>query len=933
MPNTGRAACAHAKRFSFRSHRIALAACAASLPLAAWSQTQQMERVEITGSSIKRIDAETALPVQVITREQIQRSGAANVEQLLQTVSAVASSGGLTSSSASSGTTGGISAVSLHGLTSIRTLVLLNGRRIAPYGIGFTGDSVSVDVNSIPLAAIERVEVLKDGASAIYGSDAIAGVINFILRQEFKGLELTGEYGDTTRGGASFKRATGTFGFGSLAADRFNVMAVASYQKEGALFGADRADFAGRAYNVETTNDTTSGNTFPGNIIPADGSGGTRNPSAPGCPGPYSFNDPLFPPNRCRYDPSPQVTLLPASERFSLFGAGKFAITPDIQAYAEASYNRNKIRTVIQPVPLSDQFNIPLQNVLCSQAPYNNTVANACVSTFLLTTASPYYPTAYAMQEYGATPDLLVRYRSNLTGNRDLTDVSEAPRFVAGVKGTVSGWDFDVAGLRSESRVREQVTNGYPLLTQIMPLLNSGNVNPFGASAPDVEAQVRATNFMGDAYSIKSSLTSLAGRASRDLMQLSAGPLGFAFGAEARKEKFDFSSSAALQAGDVSGYGGNFLPTNRSRNVEALFGEANIPIVKGLEGNVAVRYDHYQGVGSSTNPKASVRWQPMPQLLLRTSYGKGFRAPSLQDLFLPQQTGVTPVGLSDPDRCPTTGSSNDCQTQFNVQFGGEKTLKPEKSKNLTLGTVLEPVKNVSIGIDYFRIRLENTIVNGVNPAVILSDTTRYASLITRAPQTAADIAAGIPGSITSLNQININLGTTKVAGIDFDAKWRIPTADWGRFTVSGSATYFTQYDTSNPDGSFTGGVDRVNAATGGIIPRFRSYLAVDWTRGPFSVTFAQNYQKSYNDLADTFSQPEPADFVYRRVHSYTTYDLQGTYEATKSWRFTLGARNLFNQNPPYTNSGGQTSFQGGYDPEYADPRGRFIYARVTYLMN
>jgi iron complex outermembrane receptor protein len=913
-----------------------LATLIATIPAHAWAQqdpAQQLQRVEITGSSIKRIDAETALPVQVITREQIQRSGAANVEQLLQTISSVSSSGGLTAASASGATTGGISAVSLHGLTSIRTLVLLNGRRIAPYGIGFTGDSVSVDVNSIPLAAIERVEVLKDGASAVYGSDAIAGVVNFILRQEFKGLELTGEYGDTTQGGASLKRASATFGFGSLAADRFNVLVVGSYQKEGSLFGRDRMDFAGRAYDVFTTNDTTSGNTFPGNIAPADGSGGTTNPSAPGCPGPYAFNDPLFPPTRCRYDPSPSVTLIPASERISLFASGKFAITPDIQAFAEASYNKNKIRTIIQPVPLSDQFNMPLQNALCSQAPYNNTVANACVSTFLLTPSSPYYPTAYATEQYGGTPDLLVRYRSALSGNRDITDISESPRAVLGVKGSAGGWDFDVAGLYSESKVREQVNNGFPLLTQIMPLLNSGNVNPFGPSAPAVEDQVRATNFTGDAYSIKSSLTSLAAKASREIVQLSAGPLGIAFGGEARKEKFDFSSSPALQAGDVSGYGGNFLPTSRTRNVEAVFGEANIPLIKNLEANVAVRYDHYQGVGNSTTPKGSLRWQPTPQVLLRTSYGRGFRAPSLQDLFLPMQTSVTTVGLSDPERCPTTGSGNDCQTQFAVQVGGERNLKPEKSKNLTLGAVLEPINNVSVGIDYFRVRLDNTIVNGVNPAVVLGDTARYASLITRAPQTPADIAAGIPGSITSINGININLGTTKVAGLDFDLKWRIPAADLGRFTVGGTATYFTKYDTSNGDGTFTGNVDRVNAATGGVIPRFKSYLAVDWTRGPFGLTVAQNFQKAYTDLADTFSQPEPADFVYRRVRSYTTYDLQGSYEPAKSWRLTLGVRNVFDQDPPYTNAGGQTSFQSGYDPQYADPRGRFLYARVTYVMN
>ncbi|MCE9660123.1 MAG: TonB-dependent receptor [Burkholderiales bacterium] len=913
-----------------------LATLIATIPAQAWAQdapAQQMQRVEITGSSIKRIDAETALPVQVITREQIQKSGATNVEQLLQTISSVSSSGGLTAASASGATTGGISAVSLHGLTSIRTLVLLNGRRIAPYGIGFTGDSVSVDVNSIPLAAIERVEVLKDGASAVYGSDAIAGVINFILRQEFKGLELTADYGDTTHGGAKFKKAAGTFGFGNLSTDRFNVMMTASYQKEAALFGRDRADFAGRAYDVTNTNDTTSGNTFPGNIVPADGSGGTLNPSAPDCPGPYSFNDPLFPPTRCRYDPSLQVTLLPASERTSVFASGKFAITPDIHAFAEASYNKNKIRTVIQPVPISDQFNIPLQNTLCSQAPYNNTVANACVSTFLLTPSSPYYPTAFATTNYGGTPDLLVRYRSALTGNRDITDVSEAPRAVVGVKGLAMGWDFDVAGLWSQSKVKEQVSDGFPLLTQLMPLLNSGLVNPFGPSDPGVEAQVRATNFTGEAYSIKSSMTSLAGKASREIMQLSAGPLGVAFGGEMRKEKFDFSASAALQAGDVSGYGGNFLPTSHSRDVGAVFGEANIPIVKNLEANVAVRYDHYEGVGSSTTPKASLRWQPIPQLLLRTSYGKGFRAPSLQDLFLPQQTSVTTPGLSDPDRCPVTNNGNDCQTQFNVQLGGEANLKPEKSKNFTLGAVLEPVNNVSIGIDYFQVRLDNTIVNGVNPAIILGDTTQYANLITRAPQTPADIAAGIPGSITAINQININLGTTKVSGLDFDVKWRIPTADMGRFTVSGTATYFIKFDTSKPDGSFTGNVDRINPATGGVIPRFKSYLAVDWANGPWGVTVAQNYQKHYTDLADTFSQPEPADFHYRTVRSYTTYDLQGSYEASKSWRVTLGARNVFNSDPPYTNAGGQTSFQSGYDPQYADPRGRFMYARVTYTMN
>ncbi len=898
---------------------------------------QTLERVEITGSSIKRIDAETALPVQIITREQIQRTGATNVEQLLQSISAVSSSGGLTAASASGATTGGISAVSIHALTSLRTLVLLNGRRIAPYGVGFTGDSVSVDVNSIPLAAIERVEVLKDGASALYGSDAIAGVINFILRQEFRGVELTAEYGDTTQGGASFKRGTGTFGFGSLATDRFNILLVASYQKEGSLFGRDR-DFAKSGINEYALNDTTSGNTFPGNIAtydPLTGNIGTssRNPSAPGCPGPYAINDPLFPPNRCRFDPSPLVALVPASDRASVFASGKFAITPDIQLYAEGSYNRNKIRTIIQPVPLSDQFAIPDNNPLCALAPYNATSSGPCQSAIILIPGSTYYPTAYATQEFGGTPQLVVRYRSAVTGPRDLTDISEAPRVVAGIKGAAAGWDFDLAALYSESKVREQVNGGFPILTQIMPILNSGNVNFFGANTPDVDAAILATGFTGDAFRVKSSLTSLGAKASRELLQMSAGPLAIAFGGEARKEKYDYTAAAEIQTGDVSGYGGNFLPVKKSRNVEAVFGEANIPIIKGLEANLAVRFDHYQGVGNSTTPKASLRWQPTPQLLFRSSYGKGFRAPSLQDLFAPNTQGVTTAGVSDPARCPPavpagTGSPTDCQTQFSTTNGGNDALKPEKSKNFTLGAVLEPVNNVSIGIDYFRIKLTNTISNGIPVSTILGDINQYAGLITRGP--VDPTTPNLPGHITNIDQTNINSGTTKLSGFDIDLKWRIPAGDLGKFSVNGSATYFNRFDTSNPDGTFSGGVDLINTATGGIVPRFKSYLSVDWTRGPFSVTIAQNFQKAYNDLLGTFDDPD-APAAARRVGSYTTYDLQGSYELQKSWRFTLGAKNVFDKDPPYTNAGGQTSFQAGYDPQYADPRGRFVYGRVTYM--
>jgi len=890
-----------------------------ALPAAA---QQQLQKVEITGSSIKRIDAETAVPVQIITRDDIQKTGATTVEQLLQTVSAVSSSGGLTASSVSGATTGGISAVGLRGLTSLRTLVLLNGRRIAPYGIGFTGDSVSVDVNSIPLAAIERVEVLKDGASAIYGSDAIAGVINFILRKDFTGTELSATYGDSSGGGASVTRAAATFGFGDLGKDRYNVMLVTSWQKENSLFGKDRP-FANSGIN--SINDTTSGNTFPANFVAADGSFGTRNPSNPACPPPYAIYDPQLSSKGCRFDPSPLVQLVPTSERFSLFAAGKYAITNDLEAFIEASFNRNSQNNVIQPVPISDQFALPPNHPLFGVAPYNG------FSTILIHSTSPFYPTAYVVsQTGGATPDILVRYRSAVTGNRDLTDISEAPRLTFGVKGTLGGFDFDTAFLHSQSNVVEQVNNGFPSLSKILPILNSGNVNFWGPNSADIDAQLRATNFKGDAFKITSTIDSLGAKGSKEIFQLPAGGLAIAVGGEYRKEKYDFEANPTIQTGDISGYGGNFLDVNKSRNVGAVFSEVNVPILKGLEANAAVRYDHYSGVGNSTTPKVGLRWQPSREVLFRGSIGKGFRAPSLQDLYAPNTTGVTPPGLNDPlvdcSAANPNASSNDCATQFPILNGGNANLKPEKSTNATLGIVFEPTSSVSLALDAFKIKLTDTISNGIPAATILGDLTKYGYLVTRG----APDASNPNGHIIQIDQTNINFGETRLSGIDFDGKLRFGAGDWGKVTVNYTGTYFLKYDTQNPDGTFSPNINLANSSTGGLIARLKTYLSVNLAHGPWNFTVAQNWQNGYTDLPGTLEDPTDPAFVPRHVGAYETYDAQVQYTGVKNLTMTFGMKNVFNRPPPYTNSGGQTSFQAGYDPQYADPRGRFGYVSVQY---
>jgi iron complex outermembrane recepter protein len=897
---------------------------AAQTPSDETPATDKPQRIEITGSSIKRIDAETALPVQVLRREDIQATGAATTEQLLTRISAATSNGIVTPSMAAGATTGGISSASLRGLSGTRTLILINGRRVSAFGA--IGDSVSVDVNSIPLAAIERIEILKDGASAIYGSDAVAGVINFVLRRDFRGGELGVEYGASAKGDGGIGRFSAIWGHGDAASDGYNITLIGTYQKEEGLFGRDR-DFAKSSVDVAHNNDTTSGNAFPANIF---FNGHSYNPMAPDNCAP-SVSSPFFGPAVCRYDPASDVQLVPPTERLGFMANAIVPLGSDFEAFGEFSIARNEVNTVIQPVPISDQFALPPNHPLFNVAPYNGN------ATIVLKPDSPYYPTDFVQGIVGAgnpLPDVLVRYRSVGTGPRDITDTIEPIRGVVGVRGTWHGWDVDAALLHSESKVTEDVNGGFPAYSKILPLLNSGQVNFFGPNTPDVQALIDDTQYHGNSYVNKTGLTSLAARASGELMQLGGGGLGLALGGEFRRESYESSPSAAIQSGDITGYGGNFLPVDKSRKVAAVFGELNAPLAKGFEANFAVRYDKYQGSGSATTPKASLRWQPMPQLLLRASVGRGFRAPSLTDLFGPQVSGVSANGQNDPLRCGIDGnnSSNDCATQFPILAGGNPALEPERSRNATLGLVLEPVSGLSIGLDAFDIHLKNTIIPGVPVATILGDIDRFGYLVHRGP--VQPEFPNLPGPIVRIDQFALNLGQTRIQGVDLDAKLRLPKTEYGSFSVNLTGTWFHRYDVQDLDGTFSPGIADANslasANAAGIVPRWKHYLALNWRLGSWSATLAQNFQTGYRDVPGTFEDTEDPAFRYHHVSSYTTYDLLAGYRVNKQLELAVGVKNLLDTDPPYTNNGGQSFFQAGYDPSYVDPRGRFVYLRANW---
>ncbi|HLX22392.1 MAG TPA: TonB-dependent receptor [Usitatibacter sp.] len=867
------------------------------------------ERIEVTGSSIKRVEGETALPVTVISRDEIDKSGATSPMELLQLLSANNSVGSVSLTSTIGATTNSAQTANLRGLQGGHTLVLINGKRVN----GFAGEVQGVqgvNLAIIPFSAIERVEVLKDGASAVYGSDAIAGVINFIMRSDYRGGEVNVFYGKPTRsGGGDQQKVDASLGFGDLNKDRYNVFANASYMHQKSLDQRDRS-FSDDSTNqfIQLGGFAGSSNTYPGNIT----TGGIHilGSTATTCgPVPENVFVPLL--GGCFFDPAHEkgVESIPEDKQSNFFVQGKFQINADWQAYATGLYSEDTSRLIIQGTPISNGI---------TWGPHGGNIA-----TVLLQPTSQYYPHDAAVAAGVDGQALNVRWRTTPLGLRDTTDTNTGWQVTGGVKGTIAErWDADVSYSYSEGKVVEHVNGGFFLYSQLLPLLNSGNYNIVGLMPQDqVNAINSAAGYAQDVFTGQSKTSALNAKISGELMQMAAGPLAGAFGIDLRRENLDQTPSAAFEAGDITGYGGSAGAVHGSRDVSAFYAELNVPVLKTLELDAAVRSDHYSDFGSTTNPKVSLRFQPSQRMLLRASYGQGFLAPSLYELFVPQTSGLSPTGLNDPLRCPITHDNTlDCNAQFPTTAGGNPNLKPEKSEQATFGVVLEPIDNLSVSADYFKIRLNEAITNGIPITTILSDP-QYYNQITRAPSDPNN--PNLPGRITAIQQTYINLGDTHIEGWDIEAHYKWPRMSWGRVRFDLAGTYYTRYDFENLDGTYTGQVSNAfNSPVIGVVPRWKHYAAFSWDSGPWSATFAQTFQTTYVDSQTDLNGDQ------RRVSSMSLFDLQGSYTGVKNLKVTLGVKNLFDTNPPQTNQ--QNVFTVGFDPSYYDARARFVYVQVGY---
>jgi iron complex outermembrane receptor protein len=514
------------------------------------------EKIEVTGSNIKRVDVEGPSPILILGREDIERSGATNAFELMNLVAANNSAGNVSFASTIGALTFSANTASLRGLQGGRTLVLLNGKRLNSFSGEIQGVS-GVNLTTIPLNAIERVEVLLDGASAIYGSDAIAGVINFIVRKDYVGAEASVYYGAPTRGGDGGEQTTlkGSFGFGDLAKDRYNVFVAAQYDKQEPLEQRAR-NFSNTSVRLDLGLIGVSGTTFPAFVT----TGGIGNPGFPNC-SPSTYYPDLG--ERCFYDPAEQVGVqsLPDLETMNVYAAGTFQFTPNLQGYASGNFMQSKNNFVIQPVPIADIFG----------------------DTITLPANSPFYPTAAAIAAGVNGEPLNVRWRAVEAGNRDTTDTNEQWQVVAGLRGLVGNWDWDASATLNEGTTEQKLNGGFPLRSQIVPLLNSGRVNMFGPNTPAISEEVRATNFIGKVFDGKSRAAYLDGKISGEIMNLPSGPLAAAFGAQLSGQEFTQTPAPVLATGDLSGFGGNILAVDQDRDTWAVFAEENVPVMKNLE--------------------------------------------------------------------------------------------------------------------------------------------------------------------------------------------------------------------------------------------------------------------------------------------------------------------------------------------------------------
>ncbi len=891
-------------------------------PAVVWAQAPEdsaepaeLDAVFVTGSRIKRIDAETALPVEVITREEIATRGLTTAAEMVKSLTAntapLADGASITDSTSGQR---GFNGANLRGVGVSSTLILLNGRRLANFAS--PGDEAGVDLNNIPAGAIERVEVLKDGASAVYGPDAIGGVINFITRTDYQGLDLSLLAADTDQGGADKQTATISGGFGDLQQDRFNVFGTLDVQHLGALRSSQR-DFIRERPLATTLPALMSSNTYPANIdissaqrnaliaaglLPAGTTRTRINPSFPGCNPPATVNAPQGPggPVACSYDYMQDTELYPESDKIGFIGRAVFQVSDSHQLYAEASFARAETLYRLSPNPQRIR-NLPVSIL---PEPYRSALTG------------PNLPSTFSG----------VRYRMTEAGNRTSEVTSEGSRIVLGAEGSFGEWYYGAGLSRAENDAIDRYVDGYVLFDQFDAAVRNGTVNPFGPSSAAGQQLIDSIKIDDEARKSRGTSESFDFNFSRSLMELDGGELGLALGGEFRRERQNFDPSDLLQSNNIAGDRDSTLQpgdppalvaTRESRTIASAYAELNAPVSETVELQGALRFDEYEDVGSTFNPKFGVRWQPRADLVLRASAGTGFRAPSISDLYRPTIFGVTSSLITDPQCADAEGSIDLCTDQWPVERRSNPDLDPERSRQFSAGFVYEPSERFNLGVEYFWLQ-KRDVISTLGEQIIIENPDRYNGTY---------IERDEDGFISNIILQKENQGRLKTSGLDFSGRLASGETDWGTFSVDLTGTLVLEYERQfGPLEPYRSNLGRF--LNDQVIQRWRHRVAFNWDRESFGLTLANTWLSGYRDQNTTYDPFSDERLPPRDVDAYSLWDLTGSWQVNDQLRLRGGVLNVFDEEPPFSNQA--YFFIAGYDPTYTDPRGRSFYLGLEY---
>ena len=867
------------------------------------STESEVQAVVITGSMIKRLDAETAEAITLIKAETLKDMGITSVEQALALVTSNNST--VTTSAVIGAFTGGASMASLRGLDPTKTLVLLDGQRLA----NNVTLGAAVDLNMVPFAALDHIEILREGASSLYGSDAIAGVINFITRKDLEGATVNLGASKPQSAGGGSGSADISYGIGNLSEDGYNFMATLNVTRQQELKASQRS-FASTGYNPALGLVNINGATGPAPGSYTDASGNFWQVGYPFCSGNKNV---VALGGSCQFLYSAALDLIPESTAES--GLLQFTSKLPDNNTLSIQYFYSRFDLTIWDGPAEYGFNM---------SPASNYFPGATSSTCIGSCS-------------GASPDLsgpVTVGWTELNNNRYFGNVNTEQRLLLTFAGANGGWDYATSLDWSQNKGVQQVRGGEANLAIIAPGNTLSNlINPFGAQSAAGQALLNSAYTNGDLEVGKLSLVSLNGRASH--------PLGDAFGAgrtaqfgigfDIRNEKISNNPTPLAATLYTATY---FAPVvvEGSRKSKALYAELNVPVTKKLDFTVSDRFDTFSDFGQTNNAKLAFAYQPLPILKIRGAASTGFRAPTLVEEYGPNTLNAAAGNMVGPGcasgNFTTVFSSLNCASQGMSYGGGNARLNPETSKNFDLGAVLEPIKNLDFTVDYYRIIIRNEIQT-LPDTTIYADPATYANFYrlnsagTLTPAPLANIQCPTPQAATCgyIIQTLDNTGGISTDGFDVSMSYVVNTQT-GKFRVGMEGTYVMDYKLQNyPGGPQVNLVGRFNGGNQPVI-RWQDLLTLDWTYEKTGAGLSNHYLSKYQDYA------VDASGANIDVGSYSTWNGYVSYKPIKGVRLVAGINNLFNTNPPFSNQ--TQNWQGGYNPVFSSPLGRTFYLRATY---